>query len=281
MDLRETWIESPSGLFRPMGSSTTGEFLRRFRFEVEGYPCECPSKLISDFLLAEYQFRVIIQLKDSNKGDCDNKGIRDGIYTEYIRCERNQYFKDYALPAATLDKMRKFVLKDSGWYLRNTLTDQCCLNGGCCGQNCGCCEKRTGHLPRRDISGHCTWACRCCIERKGLSFKNYDGDSFEQQYKAELESDNPVLLLRMADGYFSEPKSRPRLNPESNSDSADKALSTTHDAGANDGAKAMAKEEIQDSATNIISDPCPPPYKEIAKDDGERKQRRTWLWKKF
>ncbi|KAJ5995792.1 hypothetical protein N7481_002769 [Penicillium waksmanii] len=275
MDLRYMWIESPKGIFRPMCSSTTGEFLHRFRFEFEGYTCECPSKMISDFLLTEYQFRVILQLKDGEKGDRENEGMRDGINTEYVRCERNLYFKDSALPSLTLDEMRRFAMKDSKWYIRNTLTNHCCLNGGCCGQNCGCCEKRAGHLPLKGINGHCTWACRCCIERKGFGFKDYDGNIFERQYKDELESDNPVLLLRMADGYFSAPKSRPSLKPESNSDSTYNSQSTSQDIpqDANNDAKAMAKEEIQDSAANIISDPCPPPYKEIAKDDEERKQR--------
>lgn len=172
-------------------------------------------------------------------------------------------------------------MKDSRWYLRNILTSQCFLTGGCCGKDCGCCEKRAGHLPREEMNGHCTWACRCCIESKGFSFKDYDGDGFEKQYKDALESDNPVLLLRIADGYFLDPKSRPHLKPESNSESADNAQFNAQDESTNDDAKAMAKEEVQDSATDIISDPCPPPYKEIAKYDGERKEKRLWPWKRL
>ncbi|KAJ5739164.1 hypothetical protein N7533_011948 [Penicillium manginii] len=275
------WIDFPTGLFRPMISDTTGKFLHRVRFEVEGFTCEFPSKIISDFLLAEYQFRVVLQLKNGVKEDSENEGMRNEMNTKYVQCERNLYFKDFALPPATLDYMRRFAMKDYRWYLRKTLTSHCVLIGGCCGQNCGCCEKRAGHLNLKGINGHCTWACRCCLERKGFSFKNYDGESFEQQYKDELESDNPVLLLRIADGYFGNPRTQPRLNPEYNSDSADNAQSTLQDASANDDAKTMDQREIQDSATCIISDPFPPPYKEIAKDDGKRKQRRTWLWKKL
>lgn len=107
MDLREMWIESPSGLFRPIISKSTGEFLHRFRFEFEGYTCECPSKIISDFLLAEYEFRVCIQLKDGDKGDRKNEGMRHDINAEYVRCERNHFFKDFALPSLTLDEMRR------------------------------------------------------------------------------------------------------------------------------------------------------------------------------
>lgn len=81
-----------------MISSTTGEFLDQFRFEIDGYTRECPSKLTSDFLFAECQFKVVVQLKDGYKGDSEVDGIPENIIAEYIRCQTNLYFKDSARP---------------------------------------------------------------------------------------------------------------------------------------------------------------------------------------
>lgn len=93
--------------------------------------------------------------------------------------------------------MRIFALKDPGWYRCQGLPNDCSLSGGCCDLKCGFCGKRAGHMDLEGINGHYTWASRCCIERKGVSFKDYNGDNFEKQYKDALGSANSILLLRM------------------------------------------------------------------------------------
>ena len=58
--------------------------------------------------------------------------------------------------------------------------ERCAASGGCCGRDCGCCEKVLNkHLMpgRRNLAqeeravvkvlGHCTVECRCCIEARG------------------------------------------------------------------------------------------------------------------
>jgi len=88
----------------------------------------------------------------------------DEINIKYVRCERNPYFTDSALLPGTLENMRIFALKDPRWYLRQDISNDCSLSGGYCDLKCGCCEKHAGHMDLKGINGHCTWACRCCIE---------------------------------------------------------------------------------------------------------------------
>ena len=60
--------------------------------------------------------------------------------------------------------------KDPNWYLSDWLRLDCAGRGGCCGRDCGCCEKPRGTHRNCDWDrGHCTGACGCCIRTKGSS----------------------------------------------------------------------------------------------------------------
>lgn len=76
--------------------------------------------------------------------------------------------------------MYRFAFNDLRWYMCDTLIGVCKLSFGCCGQICGCCEKRKYSWFWKDINGHCIWVCCCCIERKGFSFKDNNGNGFEK-----------------------------------------------------------------------------------------------------
>lgn len=57
--------------------------------------------------------------------------------------------------------------------------ERCAASGGCCGRDCGCCEKVLNQhlMPARNLAreesavvkvlGHCTVECHCCIEARG------------------------------------------------------------------------------------------------------------------
>lgn len=56
--------------------------------------------------------------------------------------------------------------------------NQCSDSGGCCGRECGCCEKplkvifayvlpMLGLRRKKEVYGHCTAECGCCIRYKG------------------------------------------------------------------------------------------------------------------
>lgn len=53
--------------------------------------------------------------------------------------------------------------KNPRWYLADWLKQDCARRGGCCGRDCGCCE-RPWYTDRERNRGHCTTACGCCIK---------------------------------------------------------------------------------------------------------------------
>ena len=53
------------------------------------------------------------------------------------------------------------------WYLSEWLRRDCAGRGGCCGRECGCCEKARSNRDRKWNYGHCTGACGCCMRTKG------------------------------------------------------------------------------------------------------------------
>lgn len=224
MDLRgiKSGFSSAGELFSPIISKETGAFQRKLRVKIPRYEhvLECPSKMISDFLIAEYKFRAMLQLKkrittstttsstigsnNPDEGDLPADELK-WIGPNYTLLETDFHLKDLSLPAATLSYLRMLARSNPRWYLKTGLVSLCKRTDGCCGQSCGCCEKRADGIPRGSgISGHCSWACPCCEARKGYHGKRLKvGTYIENQYEAALESENPALLLRIANYYFS------------------------------------------------------------------------------
>lgn len=75
------------------------------------------------------------------------------------------------IPVGSLSRAFKAHRSNPDWYLCEWLRQDCAGRGGCCGRDCGCCEKpRPTH---RDWNqGHCTSACGCCVRTRPNHKKN-------------------------------------------------------------------------------------------------------------
>lgn len=270
MDLRRKGISSAELqlFFQPIFSEATGSFSRRFRYKYNEKFYECPSNIMSDFLFAEYQVRVAAQLKASSKVT--------PLYAivKYSMREMNLFLKELALPPRALPLA--FAERDPRWYFSDQLVTYCKRSGGCCGRSCGCCIKR---LPEdrpsmTGISGHCSWGCPCCMKWKdpGDPYWASEGSLLKQQYKDVLESDNPTVLLRLADAYFSaEPMPQPASNQASGKSYTGKAKSNYLEPGPSSNSNATSKEIIQNGVMDEVSYSSPPPYEHDV--DGDRDMR--------
>lgn len=101
----------------------------------------------------------------------------DTVYPELQACEKDleqlnmQYWKyirfqgelESNIPGGTFKRAFQQCRKDPNWYLNQSLREDCSKRGGCCGRDCGCCEKERGNSQRRWKQGHCTNACSCCV----------------------------------------------------------------------------------------------------------------------
>ena len=111
------------------------------------------------------------------------KELRD-LNDQYLKQDKIAWMADVGGPTAALKRAFKAWRQDPDWYLCEWLRQDCAGRGGCCGRDCGCCEKaRDTH--RGQNRGHCTGACGCCIRTCGEGKKCSVKD-------LAFEIDNPV-----------------------------------------------------------------------------------------
>lgn len=109
----------------------------------------------------------------------------DSLNREYWRFSSVLGKLEGEVPPGILSKAFKLCRTDPNWYLCLWLRKDCARRGGCCGRNCGCCEKvRT--TKRRWNRGHCTSVCGCYIRTHGRSDINAK--------KSELEDINSFRI---------------------------------------------------------------------------------------
>jgi hypothetical protein len=97
----------------------------------------------------------------------------------YWYIERELYMKEALLPKGAFLRAYNLWRSNPKWYLHPELVNDCAGNGGCCGSDCGCCEKRVQATERRRAAGHCTMECDCCARRRGFHCV-----TFEEKEKA-------------------------------------------------------------------------------------------------
>lgn len=221
MDIRKM-TDKHSDSFMKWHSTESGQFNQQFSYHHNGQEYICPSKFLSELILAEYMFRTFAQFKEwansefaqklhlSSQGSYPKSyraGVSYIINEEYISVrysmtEATLYLKEASMPECTLRKLYDDLRDESEWYLRRPLVRNCTDRGGCCGRSCGCCEKRAKDLPRNGISGHCTPGCLCCNKRRGQVWSDKDLEDIFQAEKEELESSSPFYLQYLASLYF-------------------------------------------------------------------------------
>ncbi|OQE26360.1 hypothetical protein PENSTE_c005G04522 [Penicillium steckii] len=221
IDIR-TMTSDDSDAFMGWHLTKTGQFAHQFSYtDGDGQEYDCPSKILSDLLLAEYEFRTYAQLKEWISSEVglkmqlsfyknENRSWRSSciddryIIDQYTMTEMTLYHKEAAMPFDTLRKVYDDLRKDPDWYMRKPLVHNCADRGGCCAHTCGCCEQRKDDLPRRGVSGHCTPGCMCCCDRKrqGQNWTSGEIDDIFKNEREHLESDSPFYLQYLASSYF-------------------------------------------------------------------------------
>ena len=107
----------------------------------------------------------------------------------YWEMSRELYLLEANIPDGALKRAFESCRADPEWYLSQWLREDCARRGGCCGRDCGCCEKaRTNHYEWN--RGHCTKACGCCLRKKQC------GDEAALSNKNESEMDDVDIASR-------------------------------------------------------------------------------------
>ncbi|OJJ37149.1 hypothetical protein ASPWEDRAFT_441354 [Aspergillus wentii DTO 134E9] len=79
------------------------------------------------------------------------------LHDRYWFHDRRIWKLEAGIPMGSLGRAFRAWRKNPNWYLTPWLRQDCAGRGGCCGRDCGCCEKPRGTSHRStDHRGHCT-----------------------------------------------------------------------------------------------------------------------------
>lgn len=152
-----------------------------------------------------------LKLKEKTKGEEKQLqqyiSLRKVCSMGYWRDEQRLYKLESLLPAGPFRRAYDTYRSNPKWYLHPDLRNDCAGRGGCCGRQCGCCEKREPTPRRRRGVGHCTIECGCCAIARGFEIlpSTTDGTWLEvtKGLVAELgNTDNKTYYARYMRAFF-------------------------------------------------------------------------------
>lgn len=108
-----------------------------------------------------------------------------------------------SIPSGPIKLSYESLRKNPKWYMQKELIKDCAARGGCCGRDCGCCEKRESTPGRNMGAGHCTTGCACCLSFRGCELTATERDDIRDALKANLEDRNMRnYLLTLSRAYL-------------------------------------------------------------------------------
>ena len=105
------------------------------------------------------------------------------------------------VPTGVVTRAFRACRADPNWYLSAWLRRDCAGRGGCCGRECGCCEKVGAHRGQHS-RGHCTSACGCCIRTQGRLTSEYDRPSDMDDFPFDIDSYEEAYSKRIFQAYI-------------------------------------------------------------------------------
>ncbi|CAG7969456.1 unnamed protein product [Penicillium olsonii] len=166
-----------------------------------------------DILLAEYCLREIVQREKLLKSKillAERNGYKEAgcheeliqLLRQYSKAEYDLYVAESRLPIGPVHKSYHTLRQNPVRFLRPELVEDCKARCGCCGRTCGCCRTRHEQSTRPKGLGHCTPSCECCINERGFEYSPEEITSFAEDFKNQLQDDNPAYIVQMADISF-------------------------------------------------------------------------------
>lgn len=106
------------------------------------------------------------------------------------------------------------VRRDSRWFMREEMVQDCSDRGGCCSRGCGCCEQR--HLSKRKKGiGHCTIECWCCIGFRGFELPEEEKEEISKDFETRVKQWDSGYAIHMANCFFCPLERQALSKPES------------------------------------------------------------------
>lgn len=148
--------------------------------------------------------KPIASSQEDNNRRCMWAKELEAIPKKYWFLERQLYAHEALLPEGLFLRGYNLWRSNPRWYLHPELVNDCAGSGGCCGRDCGCCEKRGQTLGRHRGVGHCTVECGCCAISRGFDIRNpQDSAEFLKIFmSARQNKANITYSRRLLRAYF-------------------------------------------------------------------------------
>ncbi|OJI82736.1 hypothetical protein ASPTUDRAFT_931128 [Aspergillus tubingensis CBS 134.48] len=154
------------------------------------------------FLKAECQRITKTQLSEDDQEQLEAwyKEL-DELTRELWRTEREQYIYSLKVPNSPCGRALSTRWKHPEGRMTLNLRRDCAGRGGCCGRDCGCCE-RPRSKDRPYALGHCTAQCGCCIRARGFELITPEDQGLARAGFDRNNSSDPYAIGRVWDYIF-------------------------------------------------------------------------------
>jgi hypothetical protein len=158
-----------------------------------------------DYISERYQALKLTATTDEDERQL-SRWLEDleNLSKQYWFHDRDLYRYECSLPAGPLRRAYDTWRSKPKWYLDSDLTNDCAGRGGCCGRDCGYCEKRQKTRKRQRGVGHCTVYYGCCAKARGFDLlTNEDREkASEPDWLALKDEFNGTYLCRLLRAYL-------------------------------------------------------------------------------
>ena len=145
---------------------------------------------------------------DATEFDNANQQLKE-TQAEYPSKEYALYRAEYRFHLSFKD-LYNSLRRDSKWFMREEMVQECSDRGGCCSRECGCCERR--HLSKRKKGrGHCTIECGCCIGFRGFELPEEQKQGMSKDFETMVNEFNSAHTIHLANCFFC-PLNKPQLS---------------------------------------------------------------------
>ncbi|KAJ5880585.1 uncharacterized protein N7473_011638 [Penicillium subrubescens] len=184
---------------------------------------------IIELLLAEHALRELKQREEALKQrsialqkakaiESDSSELEDANAQldetrKQIPRKEHDLYGAVSMLTSVLRKDYDSLRRNTKWFMRKEMVQDCSDRGGCCSRGCGCCSQR--HLSKGTKGdGHCTTECWCCTAFRGFEISKEDKIDMVKDFQSRLERNRSGYLIDMADWFFSPLPEPPAVAPK-------------------------------------------------------------------
>jgi hypothetical protein len=152
-----------------------------------------------NYRIVAFQKAKEIQSEDDSELENANKQLKET--RSKVPMKEHALYRAVSMLDSYFKGVHDNLRRDSQWFMRNDMVQDCADRGGCCSRACGCCSQRHQCHGGKGI-GHCTTECWCCTIFRGFELSEDEKAEVRNDLKSRLEHNRSPYLINMANCFF-------------------------------------------------------------------------------